>query len=488
MVAKIIEVNPFALDLRALALFRMAVGCILLADLAIRFPDIATFYLPDGVCPVDAMPHSHWSMKHLELYRLLTNWWEVAGMFFLAAVFATSLTLGFYSRTSALLSWYLLASLQNRNIYLSDGGDLLLRVVLLIAIFLPLGARWSVDASRHPEWEKLPDKYFSWATVAYVTQVCVMYLTAGLLKSDAAWRVTGDALYMALSLDQFATAFAQALVQYPTLLRVLNFLALSIELCAPLLLLCPFFIGGVRTLGILLLACFHLGIASCMHLGLFVPITLAVLLALLPTDALDRVLRRHPGAALEPEEKLPSGYRLSVPARVFLGSVIFFIPFQNAMTIPGTGVVPSGTVLQSTLQYGRATGLMQNWTLFAPHPLREDGWFIVDATCEDGTRVDLLSGAGPPVYTKPELPSAQFKNQRWRRHFQSLWQRYNPTHVPLYLRWAGREWNRTHPEHSPVRSVRLVFMREITLLPGLPQQPQLTSLGEFPSRWLGGTL
>lgn len=486
--AKTIQVNPFALDLRALALFRVAVGCILLADLAIRFPDISTFYLSDGVCPVDAMPHSHWSMKHLELYRLLDNWWSVAGMFFLAAVFATSLTLGFYTRTSALVSWYLLASLQNRNIYLSDGGDLLLRIVLLCAVFLPLGARWSVDAWRHPEWEKLPNKYFSLATVAYVTQVCVMYLTAGLLKSDASWRVTGDALYLALSVDQFATGFAQMLVQHPSLLRVLNFMALAIELCAPLLLLCPLFVGATRSVALVLLMGFHLGIASCLHLGLFMPISLTVLLALLPTEALDRVFRRRPALAESTPADLPSGYRLAWPAKVFLGSVIFFIPFQNAMTVPGSGLAPSGPLLQTTLQYGRATGLMQNWTLFAPHPLKEDGWFIVEATRQDGSRLDLLSGASPPVYSKPVLPSAQFKNQRWRRHFQNLWQRYNPMHVPLYLRWAGREWNRKHPDQPPIRSLQLVFMREITLLPGLPQQARPVSLGEFPSRWLGGQL
>lgn len=468
-------------------MLRIGLGCLLLLDLAIRFPDISAFYVADGVCPVDSMPHSHWTMKHLELYRLADTSWAVASLFFLAAVAAVCLLLGFHSRTAAAVSWYLLSSLQNRNIYINDGGDLLMRVALLFCIFLPLGARWSMDASRHPEWRAIPNRYFSWATVALTVQVCVMYFTAGVLKSDESWRVSGDALYLALSLDQFTTAFGQSLLAHPQLLRTLNFMVLALEICAPLLLLCPFYHARVRCLGLALLAAFHLGIASCMHLGLFIPVCLVVLLGLLPTSLLDRWMPPAEPAATLPE-RLPSGYALSRPARAFLGVCVAFLLIQNAVTVPETGMVARGQALQTLLTFGRSTALMQNWTLFAPRPQVADGWFVVVGTRQDGSTVDLLSGASPATYAKPALVSAQFVNQRWRRHFQNLFLRYNPKHVPLYLRWVGQRWNQQNSPEDKLTSVRLVFVQELTQLPGIPQPYTPYSWGDYPSRWLPGEL
>lgn len=486
--------NPFALDLRAIALVRIAIALLLLADLAIRFPDIDAFYVASGVCPVESMPNSHWTMKHLELYRQAESWGGVALLFFLAATAATSLALGFYSRTSAALSWYLLVSLQNREIYLNDGGDILLRVILLSSIFLPLGARWSVDALKHPHWRKLPNNYVSWATGAYLIQTCVVYLVAAALKSHASWRVTGDALYMALSLDQHSTALAQWLLSYPGLLRVLNFMALTLEFCCPLLILCPLFQPWLRLLGVCGLVIFHVAIASCLHLGLFVPICLAVLLGLVPTIVFDRGR-----TAAEPGEEalqlpLPSGYKSGLASKAFLVSYIGFVVFQNAVTIPEIGMVREGqSVLRGSarelvLGYGRATGLMQNWTLFAPHPILEDGWFVVEGRRSDGSTVDLVTGQSPANFSKPPLVSATFPNQRWRRHFQNLCMRYNPVHVPLYLRWAGQRWNRLHADAEKVTSIRLVYMRELTELPGIPLQATPVELGVYPSSWLEGSL
>ena len=477
--------NPFILDLRSLALVRIGAALLLLLDLAIRWPDIAVFYLPQGVCPIEAMPHSHWTMKHLELYRWVSQAWGATGvsaLFLLAAAAAICLGLGFYSRTSAAISWYLLASLQNRNIYLNDGGDLLLRVILVICVFLPIGARWSWDARPKADWQRLPNAYFSLATLAYVVQVCMMYWMAGWLKQDESWRVTGDALFLALSIDQFNTGLAQQLLAHPSLLRVLNFLTLALEFCAPLFLLCPYFQAYVRLLGVVLLMAFHLGVASCLHLGLFMPICLVVLLGLLPGLVWDRHASL-PGPEGPSPERLPSGYQLSRASRAFLATAVLFVVVQNAYTVPDARMLAGGHELRWILGYGRATGLMQNWTLFAPHPLKEDGWFVVEAQRASGSKVDLLTGRAP-TYAKPARVSAQFRNQRWRRHFQNLWMRYNPRHIPLYLRWAQQQWNQQQADQDPVVSTRLVFVREMTELPGIPARTQPVILGEYPSQWL----
>ena len=46
--------NPFTLDLRALALLRIGLGALLLADLALRAPDLAIWLSDSGVFPRSA--------------------------------------------------------------------------------------------------------------------------------------------------------------------------------------------------------------------------------------------------------------------------------------------------------------------------------------------------------------------------------------------------------------------------------------------------
>lgn len=477
----------FALDLRAIALARMAIGVLILVDLLIRCQDIGAFYLPDGITPVGAMPASPNSFKHLELYRHVESWWGVAGLMLLAAAFAVSLTVGFYSRTSGLISWYLLASIQNRNLYVNDGGDLTLKIFLFIGLFLPLGARWSVDAWRNPQWRRLPNEYLSPATVTMVLQFCVMYFTAGVLKSDPVWRQTGDAIWLTLNIDQFSTGFARSLLEHTTLLRALTFSVLAIEMTTPLLLLCPLWNQWTRSLSLILLAGLHLGIASCMHLGLFMPICLGVLIFLWPTpwmDFLERIFRPAAGTDLH-GEGLPSGYARSWFTRLACASIVAFILIENYFTVPELGMTPRGFMQTYILGYGRSTGMMQNWTLFAPKPVLQDGWFVVEGDRDDGRTIDLLTGK-PVTYAKPDPVCDQFKNQRWRRIFQNLWLRWNPRQTPMFLRYMGREWNLRHAAKDRVVKLRLTFVQEMTELPGIPSTTQAGTLGEFPSTWLEG--
>src|SRR5438477_9768054 len=46
----------FGLDVRSLALFRIALGIVLLCDVAIRYQDLHAFYTDDGVVPRSTLP------------------------------------------------------------------------------------------------------------------------------------------------------------------------------------------------------------------------------------------------------------------------------------------------------------------------------------------------------------------------------------------------------------------------------------------------
>lgn len=480
--------RTFSIDLRALALMRISIGLLLLADLLTRLPDLAAFYTHEGNFPLRYLTSAHYTSKHLFAYRWLDSPWGAGCLFALAGLAALCLVVGVRSRLSMAVSWFLLASLHSRNTYVLDMGDVYLRIVMLWCIFLPMGARYSLEARRHPTWSKLPNRFFSLAAAGYILQVSVVYGVAGILKSDPLWTTRGDALFYALSIDQFSTQFAQKLLDYPTFLRPFNFLALWAELLAPLLICSPVRTPRFRLFAVAILSALHLGIASCLHLGLLVPICIAMLIGLWPGELLDWLEPRLPKfmrpvleSAPQSSDHLPHNYGPNKARSLFATSLIVYTLVQNALVIPQLNIKPYAVIITPVANYGRFFAVLQNWQLFAPYPFPDDGWFIIEGHRQDGVVVDLLRQGQPVSYYKPALVSAQFKNQRWRRYYQNLWRRSNPLHIPNYCNWEMNRWNRVHPEGQRLTKVRFVFVQEFTQPPGVPLTLKSYVMGEYPS-------
>ena len=208
----------FGADLRTLALFRVLLGGFLILDLCLRARDLVAHYTDFGVMPrtalVDFLSQSSFSLH-------MANGTAVyqAALFVLSGVFALMMAVGWRTRLATVVSWVLLLSLQNRNTAILSGEDNLVMVLLFWAMFLPLGARYSVDASLTKD-DKIPaNAFFSAATLALLIQGMSMYLFSALLKSDARWIPDGTAVYYALQLDYFVTPFALWFREFEGLLQ-----------------------------------------------------------------------------------------------------------------------------------------------------------------------------------------------------------------------------------------------------------------------------
>ena len=152
--------------------------------------------------------------------------WQVL-LFILSAVVALLLAAGYRTRLMSVLTWILLVSLINRNHFVLQAGDQLLVILSFWSMFLPLNVRWSIDAAMDEQNREDPNRailppdaaHFSIATIAVILQVLYLYFFTALLKTDASWRSTFDAAYMAVSLEHFATPVGAFLSQFPALLK-----------------------------------------------------------------------------------------------------------------------------------------------------------------------------------------------------------------------------------------------------------------------------
>ncbi len=276
----------FAMDLRSLAGLRIGLAVILLCDLACRCQWLKAHYSDEGILPRRALlerydHHWFWSL------HLLSGAWQVeAGLFAVAAVCASAMLVGYRTRLATILSWVLLASLQTRNPLLLQGGDVLLRCLMFWAMFLPLGARWSLDRSwgaAGSSAEPPPRAISSIATIAIMLQVLMVYWCTGAMKNHPIWTTDHTAIQYALSLGAFATPLGAQLLHLPGLLHVITASCLLLERFGPFLVLIPLFSGSFRLAAVLLFIGFHLGLALTMRLGPFPFICIAAWVAFLPS-------------------------------------------------------------------------------------------------------------------------------------------------------------------------------------------------------------
>jgi HTTM domain len=170
----------------------------------VRAGDLRAHYTDFGILP----------RASLGLYTWRTVWTLhgaasphpalVVALFAIAAVFALLLALGWRTRLATFVSWLLLTSLQYRNPALVFGGDVMLRMLLFWGLFLPLGARWSLEARRRPP---AADSFVSVASLALVVQIALVYVCSALNRTGPTWW-DGRALHDALHFDQFASGLA----------------------------------------------------------------------------------------------------------------------------------------------------------------------------------------------------------------------------------------------------------------------------------------
>ncbi len=113
------------------------------------------------------------------------------------------------------------------------------------------------------------------------------------------------------------------------------------------------------------------------------------------------------------------------------------------------------------------TRLDQQFNMFAPTPLIEDGWYVMPGKLRNGGTIDVFSGHSPVSYEKPQWIAYTYKDQRWQKYMMNLWSSDLADFRQGYGRYICRTWNADHRNtNEELLSFDIIFMLERTPPPG----------------------
>lgn len=459
----------WAFDLRALALLRITYALIILCDLAVRSRDLVAFYCDGGLVPRSALLKAYWWPESWSFHILDGSPLFVSLLFGMHALVTLALLMGYRTRLATWLSWLFMVSLHNRNPLVLDGGDTMLRCLFFWCLFLPWGTRWSLDAGRGE------NRYWGFPAWGLLLQFSLVYWMAAAFKAAPEWTVDFTAVRNALVIDQLATPRADWLLRQPELMKLLTAATLVFEALGPFLLWCPHPLRWAGALGFSLL---HLGFGTFLHLGTFAFIGLVSPLVFWPSFVFDWLENRPCWAKLV--GRLPGGRAAGRP----LAPLILLLPCAGYIVL--LNFVQWAELQRRThpkvwMAPARLLRLDQRWTMFAPKPLEEDGWFVVDAVDRKGKQRDLFRGGRLLSWQKPARVAEDFPNSRWRKYLMNLYS-------PELAQWRGhfvsrllKGWNDTHGSDESITRLTWYFLMEKTGPDGEALTPEPVTLWEYHS-------
>ncbi len=421
-------------DPRPLALFRLVLGGLVLFDLIDRARDFRAFFTDDGVLPRAALVNGF-----VRLYRfsLFDMWGDpfLCGLLYTAGVVCAVLFVaGYRTRLFNILTWVFVVSLHERNIVILDGGDTVVRCMLFWMMFADCGQIYSVDA-----WlgrvrpRAVPVTPLRVAQI----QVILIYICAAASKTGPWWR-DGTALYHSLQLSDWARASTAGwVIDHPRIAVLLSRATIPAEAAFLPLTMFPLSLTGrhrrtkelLRLAGIAAVVGLHAGIFITMRVGLFSLLMPAcMILFIYPSwipAALDRWLRpppRHVAAD-------PAPSRLRRLARnVLYGLALTEVACCAWMQMEIPNFAPrTHQTVNSQIEF---LGLWQNWKMFAPNPLGEDGHWQAMGHLGNKRTVNVLADTIPEF-----LPEHNFFFRRWAKFRSELYANSYPGEMPEFAKW-----------------------------------------------------
>jgi hypothetical protein len=274
------RVSDHRYALYGLSVVRIGYGLVLIGILLINYRERRLLWGPESPWTYEIFRNTPPELRGLSLYQISSSgaWFEL--IYHLTILLCVLFVLGWRTRwiTPALLAaiW----SWQERTPIVGDGGDNLLRLLLIYFCFAQLSAHWSLDAlrarRRAPGQKTVNRDNLRWrvatvvhngAVLAAVLQVCVLYMASGLFKAQGQPWQDGTALYYVLQIETLQSwpGLSRLIYTSPAVLVVCAYLAVFLQIAFPFLMLN----SVTRRLALFAIVGMHIGIGVLLALPFF---------------------------------------------------------------------------------------------------------------------------------------------------------------------------------------------------------------------------
>jgi hypothetical protein len=496
-------------DLRSLALGRIGLALVLLANLLMRALVLRDFYSNDGLLPNHTLL---WRPEQWPVFSLLfvaSTPAMAAALFSLCGLAFLALLVGYRTRMAQVASYVAVVSLNARSFF--NGGDIVLCELALWSMFLPVSRRWSVDAAldarRRARPSIQPDQIVAPAVALLLSQLFFIYLLNAIHKNGVTWR-NGSAVHYVLHQDTIVTSIGLWVRGWitPNLSKALTWSTLAIEWTLPVLLASPIALRATRRAALCLAASLHIGFVLFINLEMFTP----AMVAYLPF-----LLRGEDAAAFERwwaarwarlrEWSLVASATRATSALLDALAAATPLPAPSAAASPillraRRGAALAGRLMLAALvalaaerlvadnnrwkgpvwaeQAASYLMLHERWYMFAPEAPRTDMNVSIDAVTSEGRHVDPFNELASPPHPFPGKTIPARLDQGPLFVEWALRVPFIPDYHQAFVEWVLRYPDRTGHPQDRIVSFRAYVVEDDSPPPG-QRAPTHTRVRQF---------
>ena len=274
-----------------ISIFRILISLIVLVDLTLLRADWLTWFGPRGLVTMAGSQQVEQGPR-LNVFAFLpqTEFWSNA-IFAALVISAVLLCVGLFTRASSIAVFVLIASLHQRNLFITNSGDTLLRCSLFFLMFAPAGAALSLDRLRRI-WNGKEGPMIRprapWAQRMIQIELSLLYFMTFWTKSlGPAW-VDGTALYYVNNLDEFRRFSTPGFLHWLPLIKLQTWLTLAAEFALGVLV----WIKEIRYPILLMGVFLHLALEYSLNVPMFQWTTLALYVTFVDAGVLESAWHR----------------------------------------------------------------------------------------------------------------------------------------------------------------------------------------------------